>query len=168
MKKNFIILSAVLLLMNACTPNVDLVAEKAAVKDVLDKMEQAMTSEDMESFAAHVAHDSDMVNFGTDASERWVGWNALKSAVEQQFAAFKDFRMAVRDQVIKVGACGNVAWFSQVMDWNLEAGGEPVSLKSIRETGVLEKHDGKWLFVQMHFSLGVSGQAAAYSSSTQN
>jgi hypothetical protein len=129
---------------------------------VLDKMEQAMTSEDIESFADIVAHDTDMVNFGTDATERWVGWNALKSSLEQQFSAFDSIQMTMRDQVIKMGPGGNVAWFSQLMDWNLEANGEQASLEGIRVTGVLEKRDSKWLFVQMHFSVGVTGQAAEY------
>ena len=162
MKNIFVGAAVVLLLMTACVQNVDPVAEKAAVKDVLDKMEQAMTSEDIESFASIVAHDTDMVNFGTDATERWVGWDALKSSMERQFAAFDKMQMSVRNQVIKVAAGGDVAWFSQVMDWNLEAGGKPVSLKGIRVTGVLEKRAGKWLIVQMHFSVGVAGQAAEY------
>ena len=71
-------------------------------------------------------------------------------------------QIAVRDQVIKVGAGGNVAWFSQRMDWYLETGGESVSLKDLRAAGVLEKRAGKWLLVQMHFSIGVAGQAAEY------
>jgi len=162
MKNMLVAVAGGVLLMTACAQNVNPVAEKAAVKVVLDKMEQAMTSEDMESFAAIFAHDADMVNFGTDATERWVGWEALKSAVEQQFAAFDNMQMTVRDQIIKVGAGGNVAWFSQLMDWNLETGDEKVSLKGLRQTGVLEKRAGKWLFVQIHFSVGVAGQAAEY------
>jgi len=162
MKNMLVAAAGVVLLMTACAQKGDTVAEKAAVKVVLDKMEQAMTSKDMESFASIFAHDADMVNFGTDATERWVGWDALKSSVEQQFAAFDNMQMTVRDQVIKVGAGGNVAWFSQLMDWNLETGGEKMSLKDLRLTGVLEKRAGKWLFVQIHFSVGIAGQAAEY------
>jgi SnoaL-like domain len=32
----------------------------------------------------------------------------------------------------------------------------------LRATGVLEKRDGKWLLVQMHFSVGVQEQAVQY------
>jgi uncharacterized protein (TIGR02246 family) len=164
MKSTCVVAAAAILAlsMTSCAPKVDTDAEKAAVRDVIDKMKQAMMSEDFESFAALVAHDSDMVNFGTDATERWVGWEALKSSLEQQFASFDDMQMAVRDQVINVGPGGNVAWFSQLVDWDFKAGGEPVSLQGLRVTGVLERRAGKWLFVQMHFSVGVAGQAAEY------
>ncbi|NUQ40702.1 MAG: nuclear transport factor 2 family protein [Calditrichaceae bacterium] len=137
-------------------------AEKAQVKKVVDQIAQAMEAEDVEAISAIVAHDADMVNFGTDATERWVGWDALQASIEQQFAAFDNQQVSVRDQVIKVGASGTTAWYSQIMDWNLDAGGEVVNLEGMRASGVWEKRDGKWKIVQMHFSVGVAGQAAEY------
>lgn len=162
MKNIIAIATVVLMFVSSCTQNVDTTAEKAQVKEQIDKMIQAMTSEDMASFSTLVAHDSDMVSFGTDSSERWVGWDALKAAVQQQFDAFSNIKMAMRDLVIHVGTGGNVAWFSGIMDWNLQVGDNPMSLKGLRFTGVMEKRAGKWLFVQMHYSVGVSGQAAEY------
>ena len=165
MRKSFAICAgAVFLVLSACAPTqkVDLEAEKAQVKKVVDQIEQAMEAEDVELISTVVAHDADMVNFGTDAAERWVGWEDLEAAVDQQFAAFDNQQVSVRDQVIKVASGGMVAWFSEIMDWNLEAGGEMVSLEGMRATGVLEKRNGKWIIVQMHFSVGVAGQAAEY------
>ena len=165
MKYMFVLSAFILLLINACTQKaekIDMAAEKAAVKDVLDKLQQAMTSEDMDMFSALIAHDADMVSFGTDASERWAGWDALKIAMEKQNAAFDNMKIAVRDQVIKVSPAGDAAWFSEVMDWSIETGGQQVNLDGARATGVLEKRGGKWLVVQMHFSIGVAGQAAEY------
>jgi len=155
---------ATLLALSACiqTPKVDMEAEKVQAKKVVDQMAQAMEAEDVESISAIVAHDAGMVNFGTDATERWVGWEALKASIDKQFAAFDNQKVSVRDQVIKVGSGGMVAWFSQIMDWSLEAGGETVNLEGMRATGVLEKRNEKWLIVQMHFSVGVAGQAAEY------
>jgi len=165
MKKGFVIFfGAAFLMLSACiqTPKVDLEAEKAQVKKVVDQIAQAMEAEDMEAISAIVAHDADMVNFGTDAAERWVGWEALKASIEQQFSAFDNQQVGVRDQVIKVGSGGNTAWYSEIMDWSLDAGGEMISLEGMRATGILEKRDGKWTIVQMHFSVGVAGQAAEY------
>jgi len=82
--------------------------------------------------------------------------------MEQQNAAFDNMHMDIHDQVIKISSAGDAAWFSQVIDWSIEAGGQPIKLEGARATGVLEKRDGKWLLVQMHFSVGVAGQAAEY------
>jgi ketosteroid isomerase-like protein len=71
-------------------------------------------------------------------------------------------KMAIRDQVIKVSAAGDAAWFSQVVDLSIETKGQTVKLDGARLTGILEKRGGKWLVVQMHFSVGVAGQAAKY------
>lgn len=63
-------------------------AEKAQVKKVVDQIAQAMQAKDVEALSAIVAHNPDMVNFGTGAAERRVGWEALKASIEQQFAVF--------------------------------------------------------------------------------
>ena len=47
---------------------------------------------------------------------------------------------------------GTVAWFSALLDDFGEWQGEPVGWEDARWTGVLEKRDGRWVIVQMHFS----------------
>jgi uncharacterized protein (TIGR02246 family) len=162
--KNLLVLfcCAILLVMTGCVQKVDIGVEKLDVKVVVDQFAQAIESEDMELFANIIAHDADMVNFGTDAGERWVGWEPLKESIAEQFASFENTKLTVKDQVIHVNPAGKVAWFSEIADWNMEAQGQPVHLKGCRITGVLEKRNGNWVFVQFHFSLPVSGQAAQY------
>ena len=103
-----------------------------------------------------------MVNSGTDTAERWVGYTALKEAVQKQFDAFESTKMTVRDQVIKVHKSGEAAWFSEIADWNVIAMEDTIEIKDSRFTGVLEKRDGNWVIVQFHASVPVSGQAAQY------
>jgi uncharacterized protein (TIGR02246 family) len=146
----------------ACAQPVDIATERAAVQEVVNSIERAMETEDMSLIAANVAHDPAMINFGTDAMERWVGYDALEKAVAEQFGAFDDQQVEVRDQVIQLGAGGTTAWYSQRMDWSLVSGEETVQLEGMRATGVLEKREGRWVLVQMHFSVGVQGQAATY------
>lgn len=163
--KYFMIIVVSVALLLGCTAQVeqvDLNAEKAAVKETLVEMVQAMQTENLEAFSNLVAHDSDMVSFGTDEAERWVGWDALKSSLAKQFAAFDSSKISVSKQVIHVGPGGQVAWFSEIMNWKMQTNGQPVNLEGMRSTGVLEKRNGKWVFVQMHFSVPVSGQAAEY------
>jgi len=156
MKKLFaLFIVATFLVMSACTPQVDLEAEKAKVKTVVDQFTQVWETEDVELFSRIMAHDADMVNFGSDAPEHFVGWEALKEAVEQMFPSFENTKIAVKDQVIKVHPSGHVAWFSQIWDWDLVVGGQPVRLEGCRFTGVLEKRNGNWVFVQFHNSIPV-------------
>ncbi len=141
--------------ISACAQQVDLEAEKVKVKIVIDQFTQVWEKEDLELFSRIMAHDADMVNFGSDAPEHFVGWEALKAAVEEMFPAFENTKIAVKDQVIKVHPSGQVAWFSQIWDWDLAVGGQPVRLEGCRFTGVLEKRNGNWVFVQFHNSVPV-------------
>ena len=160
--KYFIVILLTVVLFFGCGPQANLKTEKTAVKKNIDQIPRAIETEDIDRFSNLMAHDPNMVNFGTDAAERWVGWDAMKASIEQQFAAFEDTKVSTRDQVITVHDSGQVAWFSEVMDWSTKTGGQQVDLKGLRLTGVLEKRDGNWKFVQLHFSAPVSGQAAEY------
>ena len=141
---------------------IDLVAEEAAVRVVVDQLGQVSMDEDLDLLSRILAHDADMVFFGTDAAEVLVGYEAIRESFEVQLAAYDEMRIATRDQVLRVHSGGEVAWFSQFWDVEVEAGGELVSIEGMRATGVLEKRDGAWVFVQFHGSVPVSGQAVEY------
>jgi len=98
-----------------------------------------------------------MVNYGTDVAEYFVGWKALKETLEKMLPSIESINISVKDQVIKVHPSGNMAWFSQVWDWDMVVGGQPVHSEGQRLTGVLEKRNGNWVFVQFHNSVPVSG-----------
>jgi len=162
--KNFInlVIGVAFLLMSACTQKVDIEAEKAKVKTVVDQLEQVLETEDMELFSKIMAHDTDMVAFGTDTAEHVVGYEPLKEIIQKQNASFENTKLTVKDQVIKVNKSGNTAWFSAIVDWDVVAQGQAVNLQGSRVTGVLEKRNGNWVIVQLHVSIPVSGQAAPY------
>ena len=153
---------AALWVMNGCAQKVDIEAEKAKVKSVVDQFAQVWETEDMNLFSRIIAHDAGLVFYGTDAAEHFVGWAALQGAAEEMFPAFENVKITISDQVINIHPSGTVAWFSQEWDWDLTAGGQPVSVPGCRFTGVLEKQDGRWVFVQFHNSVPVAGQAAEY------
>lgn len=138
-------------------PKVDIQAEKAKVRSVVDQFEQFWETQDMELLSRIMAHDVDMVNYGSDAAEHFVGWEALKESVEKMLLSLENTKITVKDQVIKVHPSGSVAWFSQVWDWDLVIEGRPVHSDGQRLTGVLEKRNGNWVFVQFHNSVPVSG-----------
>jgi ketosteroid isomerase-like protein len=65
---------------------------------------------------------------------------------------FKAVRYDIRDLQISLSRGGDVAWFYGQLDDVNEWKGRPASWLNTRWTGVLEKREGRWVIVQMHFS----------------
>jgi ketosteroid isomerase-like protein len=142
-------------------PAPDLVAEEAAARAVVDMWQTMWEEEDLGLFDEAFSHDPDMIIFGTDEAEYWVGPEAARESLEIQFEAFEDLDGTLRNQVVKVHDSGEVAWFSEMMDMELTAGDEQVEL-TVWFSGVMEKQNGGWKIVQFHASVPVSGQAVEY------
>jgi uncharacterized protein (TIGR02246 family) len=134
----------------------------AQVKAVMDQFGKAWQAKDMAALTQITAHDADMIWIGTDAAERWVGWEQLKSSLERQFAALEKLKLVPHDRVIKVSNGGDAAWVFVLWDMDVVSGGQTAKIKDMRSTFVLEKRQGHWLLVQGHFSIGVTGQAVKY------
>lgn len=65
---------------------------------------------------------------------------------------FKAVRYQIRDLQINISKSGDAAWWYSILDDINEWKGQPANWENTRWTGVLEKRDGKWEIVQMHFS----------------
>lgn len=65
---------------------------------------------------------------------------------------FKAVRYEIKDLKISFSKNGYTAWWYCMLDDINEWKGKPASWLNTRWTGVLEKIDGKWKIVQMHFS----------------
>jgi len=142
-------------------PPPDLTAEEAEARAVVDLWLRSWIEEDITLLDQAFAHDSDMVIFGTDEAEYWVGYDAARESLEFQLAIFEDIEGSVRNQVVKVHESGEVSWFSEMVDWEITSGEERVTLTAWF-SGVLEKRTDGWRIVQFHASVPVSGQAVEY------
>jgi ketosteroid isomerase-like protein len=143
-------------------PAVDIEAEKAAVKATIDDFFTSWEAEDMDLFSRILAHDDDMVMFGTDAAEHFVGWEPMMESMQKQIDAGENIQVSTSELSIKVHKSGEVAWVSLLMGLKGESMGEAFSIEGTRLTGVMEKRDGNWLIVQLHASVPVAGQAIEY------
>jgi ketosteroid isomerase-like protein len=101
-----------------------------------------------------VAQDSAFFIFHPDSASTIVGFDAFKKMVNDFFMqdGFKATGSAIRDMRIDVSRSGDVAWWSAILDDFGEVDGRPYAWRNTRWTGVLEKREGKWVIVQMHFS----------------
>ena len=129
---------------------------------VIKKMWESFEKGDHKMFAETMAKDPEMISFGTDASERWEGWEALQKSVKEQFDAFDIKKVKRMKKNLKFSNSGEVAWFSEVVDWEFLIAGKEQVIEGVRYTGVMEKKDKQWKIVQFHSSVGVSGQVIAY------
>jgi ketosteroid isomerase-like protein len=143
-------------------PAADIQAEKAAVKSVIDEFTLAFVTEDIEMMTRIHANDNDMVIFGTDAAEHFVGWEPWKESLNAMFESFDEIVLEARDQSITVNEAGMVAWVTGFYDWTLTAMGEPMVIDGMRVTWILEKRSGGWVICHMHGSMPLEGQLAEY------
>jgi ketosteroid isomerase-like protein len=104
-----------------------------------------------------IANDSNYVE--VDPGKKVVkGFEEFKKA--EKFWGSPDFkavRYEIRDLKIDISRSGDVAWYYCVLDDVNEWKGQPASWMNTRWTGVLEKRNGKWVIVQMHFSFAKEG-----------
>jgi uncharacterized protein (TIGR02246 family) len=143
-----------ILAISVCAqPKVDLQAETAAVKMVLEKYVKSIETENMDLYAMLVTHDTAMVNFG-GFGKPIIGWDALQKVMENQNEMLSDTRIEVSDMRIHVSADGKLAWATCLWDMKAMMAGNPVELP-IRCTWVLEKHDAAWVIVHFHKSMPV-------------
>ena len=107
---------------------------------------------DLEGMARLFLKDPDIVSYGI-MGLKFVGWSQLEAILRTEFQAVTRLEIAIKD--LKVWTRGDVAWFSMELDYaRILPGpqGETRMLMELRETGVLEKRDGQWLFHSWHES----------------
>jgi uncharacterized protein (TIGR02246 family) len=134
-----------------CAQRADVTAETTAVKGVLEKYIASVEKEDMELYAAVMAHDAAMVNFGSGGPPI-VGWEALRKVIEDQNAALSETKIGARDVSVKISPTGDWAWATSLWDFKAMAGGKPLALP-VRCSWILEKQDGRWVIVHFHKSV---------------
>ncbi len=129
-------------------------SEKTAVEKVVrDSICWALTK-DRSLQESTMAHDEDLFIYWTSSDMAIAGWNRYVKLFDTWMdPRFKATLTEIRDLTIHLSRSGDVAWFSAMLDDLGEWDGKPTGARDIRWTGVLEKRNGKWVFVQMHGSL---------------
>ena len=128
--------------------------ERDEVRKVIhDSIGWALTK-DIDRLFSIVAQDEDFFIFHPDSKSTIIGFEAFKQLGERVWMkdAFWATDFAVKELRINFSASGLVAWYSAFLDDHAEWDGKPGGWDNVRWTGVLEKRNGKWIIVQMHFS----------------
>ena len=129
-------------------------AERAAISAVLhDNIGWAATKDTTMMFRCF-AHEPELFWFSPRDDGTVRGFQDLVELTEGFFMRdkFKAIRYEIRDLEINLSRSGDVAWYHARLDDFNEWNGQPANWEDVRWTGVLEKRDGRWVIVQMHFS----------------
>jgi len=134
--------------------------EKAVIEKVIrDNIGWALTK-DRPLAESTMVHDESLFIFNP-GSESTIGWSQLvKNFDFWMDPRFKALTCEIWDLRIGVSRSGDAAWWSCMLDDLGEWDGKPTGWKDTRWTGIMEKRDGKWLVVQMHFSFASDKIAA--------
>ncbi len=117
---------------------------------VLDRFRAGWEALDAEAVLGCFARDPEIVVIGTDEGEYWHGYAALVDPFRTMVGSFSDpeYRWAAPPNIT---LHGDVAWADGVLDTQLTAEGEQLSVR-MRTTWVLRRRDG-WEIAQAHFSV---------------
>lgn len=110
---------------------------------------------------AEATFSKDAVLIGTDAAEYLSGWAEIEPSVEAQLA-IKDPVFSPRKLNVVMADGGDMASYTQELDFTFNIGGEAGEVNNVRNSGVIKKIDGQWKIVQIHWSIGLEGQAVEY------
>ena len=111
-------------------------------------------TKDLDGLYAAIAQDEDFFIFHPDSKSTILGFKVFKQFGERVWLnqAFNATDYAIKDLRVTFAELGNVAWFSCMLDDHAEWNGQPTGWDNCRWTGTLERRDGRWVMVQMHFS----------------
>ena len=132
----------------------DIAAERAQVEKVIRaSIEWAMTKDTALLYGSFV-RDSTLFWFSPDDAGTVRSFDAFKQQVEQVFLnpAFAAVGSEFQDLEVHFSRAGDVAWYSCILNDRNTWNGKPANWENVRWTGVLERRDGTWVIMQMHFS----------------
>ena len=154
--KNLIIAAMVFLLAVSCKNTEkkinDFEKERQLIEKVIHSSIAWAKNKDIKLLYSVVANDSTYLEIHPDAAVVKGFANFKKQEGFWLHPDFKAIRYEMRDLRINVSRSGDAAWWFCMLDDINEWKGQPANWENTRVTGVLEKREGNWVIVQMHFS----------------
>ncbi len=131
---------------------IDLKSEKSIIEETIKNTIAWAKDKDTSLLYSIIANDENYLEVHP-SSNVVKGISQFKEA--ERFwldSRFKHVSFETWDMHINISQDGTVAWYycmlNDINDWD----GQSASWENTRWTGILEKRDGSWQMVQMHFS----------------
>jgi ketosteroid isomerase-like protein len=132
----------------------NIAAEKAEISKVIHNSIGWAATKDKELLFRCFAQDPELFWYSPRDDGTIHGYKAFVEMTEGFFMKddFKAVGYEIKNLQISLSSSGDVAWYHARLDDHNEWKGQPANWEDVRWTGVLEKRDGRWVIVQMHFS----------------
>jgi ketosteroid isomerase-like protein len=127
-------------------------ADPTTPEDTIRLLVRANVEKDIATLSKYMVHDADVVGY-TIGGRKYVGWPAFEREMKEEFDSVTRLEIPIAE--LKVWQKGDVAWFSMELDYIRYVGtGASQSRMSLplRETGVLERRNGRWMLHVWHES----------------
>jgi len=133
---------------------------QAEVTLTLKAMFEAYGKRDLNGVLSFWAPDPDALIIGPGEDEKCVGINQFVKNLRRDWEQSDSVTIEHKD--ILVSVAGSVAWFATDIVFHGKVNSSNFTYPG-RLTGVLEKRDGNWLFMQLHLSAPSAQQEQGYS-----
>ncbi len=121
------------------------------VEDLLNRHAEAYSKKDLQSIMSLFAADPEVtLVIGGAHQARYVGPDQIRESYEADFAATTSAVM--KHNWISVHSKGDIAWFASECVSTIEMEKQKFTFP-VLWTGLAEKRDNKWVFVQCHVSI---------------
>lgn len=135
---------------------------QSAILDVVERFRTGWERGDAAQILSTIAKKDDMVMYGTDLVERWIGYEALVGPTEAMVNAFMNPIYTWGEGEPRVWVRGEVGWACGDLTIDMLVDGDETSV-TMRSTFVLVHDVGGWKIAHAHFSIGQDEPAANYS-----
>ncbi len=142
----------IVLMLSSVGPSGLMAREALSPEATLRLIVEANAARDLETLSEYMSHDADAVGYTVDG-HKYVGWPLLETEMRAEFQAVQKLELPI--SYLQVWQKGELAWFAMELEYirHLRVGNrnERMALP-LRETGVLERRDGRWILVAWHES----------------
>ncbi len=113
---------------------------------------RANAERDLATMSKYMAHDADAIGYTLDG-RKYLGWDALADEMRSEFESVTKLEIPITD--LRMWTRGDVAWFAMELEYIRYVTERQMTQRialPLRETGVLERRDGRWVLVSWHES----------------
>ena len=128
-------------------------ADNTELETAVRALVRANAEKDLPAMSKLMAHDADITSYSI-GGRKYVGWPDLERDIKEEFANVAVLNLPISE--LKVWSKGDIGWYTMELDYVRVLGQGPDQQRAVmplRETGVLERRNGRWVLLSWHESL---------------
>lgn len=134
-------------------------ADNTGLETTVRALVRANAEKDFPGMSKLMAHDADITSYSI-GGRKYVGWPDLERDIKEEFANVAALDLPISE--LKVWSKGDIGWYTMELDYVRILGQGPDQQRTVmplRETGVLERRNGRWILLSWHESIRNAGGA---------